>query len=127
MHNHRLDILMAVFNGGDYVAKQLDSIFEQTYQNWRLLVRDDGSSDGTVILLNQFINVHPDKIKLISTDNPNLGAFRNFSELISHSKADYIMFCDQDDVWLPRKIEISFQRMEELESSFGKDTPLLVH
>jgi glycosyltransferase involved in cell wall biosynthesis len=103
-NNPVLVILMATFNGESYVGSQIDSLLEQTYQNWHLIIRDDGSQDNTVGKLQHYRALHPDKITLIDDDNLNLGARSNFARLLTHAESDYIMLCDQDDIWLPQKV-----------------------
>ncbi|MCB8828915.1 glycosyltransferase, partial [Escherichia coli] len=84
------------------------SIQKQTMQNWRLLVRDDGSTDNTIDILESFALT--DKRILFLKDNKgNLGVVRSFEQLLYYSTANYIMFVDQDDVWLPNKIEHTLQ------------------
>jgi glycosyltransferase involved in cell wall biosynthesis len=122
-----IDILLATYNGERFLAAQLDSVIGQTYGDWRLLARDDGSTDGSVDMLRAFAGDHPGKIVLIEDGDKGLGASGNFERLMGHSKADYVMFCDQDDVWLPDKIDRLFQAMRELEARHGMDVPLLVH
>lgn len=112
---------------GFKLLQYMDSIIGQTYGNWRLLARDDGSTDGTVDILRAYAGDHPGKILLIEDGDKGLGASGNFERLMRHSKADYIMFCDQDDVWLPDKIGRLFDAMREFENQHGTDIPLLVH
>ena len=121
-----VDILLATFNGERLISEQIDSILNQTYTNWNLIIRDDGSTDNTIMIIKDYINKHPHKIKLIEDEKRNLGSSKNFSELLNYSKSEYIMFCDQDDVWLPDKIRLSLEKIVELENAFGREKPLLV-
>ncbi len=121
-----IDILMAVYNNAEYVVVQLQSLMEQTYPHFRIIVRDDCSSDHSVKLIEEVSQRYPEKIHLIK-GKENLGARGNFSVLINEAKADYIMFCDADDVWLPTKIEESLALMQKNEAVYGKNIPLLVH
>jgi glycosyltransferase involved in cell wall biosynthesis len=123
----QIEILLATYNGGKYLEEQIHSILNQTYQNWNLLIRDDGSKDNTVEIVQKYVNLYPDKIKLIMDGEKNLGPCGNFSRLLSHATANYIMFCDQDDVWKEDKVQISLENMINLENTAGRDTPLLVH
>lgn len=122
-----LAILLATYNGAAYLPEQLDSLFFQTSREWSLLVRDDCSTDATLSLLVAYQENHPDTITIIPNEGARLGPCSNFGILLGHADAPYIMFCDQDDVWLPDKIELTLRRMKELEERFGGDTPLLVH
>ncbi|MBR5971577.1 MAG: glycosyltransferase family 2 protein [Paludibacteraceae bacterium] len=107
-------ILLSTYNGEKYLACQIDSILAQTDSDWTLLIRDDGSSDGTCNIINQYVQSHPDKIKQIDS-NKNVGVVRSFERLLQECDTDYIFFCDQDDFWLPNKIETSKRKMMDLE------------
>lgn len=110
-----IDILMACYNGADYIGKQIDSILNQTYQDFLLWIRDDGSTDATPGILEGYENKYPEKIHVIKDQKGNLGVRLNFNELFSYSKQDYCMFCDQDDIWLPEKVEKTLKKMREIE------------
>lgn len=121
-----IDILLSTYNGKKYLATQLDSILNQTYQQWNLIIRDDGSSDSTRSILNQYLTKYPDKITIIESSK-NIGVIKSFETLLNHSKSQYIMFCDQDDIWLPNKIELTYNTLRELESKHSTSTPIAVH
>ena len=99
-----VDILMATYNGGAFVGEQIESIRKQTDGNWRLLVHDDGSTDETVAIVKQYAAADA-RIKLVEDGVSGLGVAKNFIHLLKYSDAEYVMFCDQDDVWLPDKVE----------------------
>ena len=126
MHE-RVEILLAVYNGGRYLGAQIDSILGQSVGNWSLVARDDGSTDGSRDLLASYQRRHPDKIGIMPAAGGNAGTLGNFSTLLAHATAPYVMFCDQDDVWFPDKIRVSLAKMRELEASRGGEAPLLVH
>jgi glycosyltransferase involved in cell wall biosynthesis len=121
-----IDILMATYNGEKYLKRQMDSILSQTCQEWKLLVRDDGSVDGTLSIIEDYMSRYRGRIRLISDDKGRLGACLNFGELLKYSTAEYIMFSDQDDVWMPYKIEITLHTMQCSEKLYP-GIPLLVH
>ncbi|MHB9097316.1 MAG: glycosyltransferase family 2 protein [Syntrophales bacterium] len=125
--NGTIDILLATCNGAPYLPEQLDSLMAQTCRSWRLLVRDDGSSDGTLEILEHYRSRHPDVIMIIPSEGQNLGACGNFSRLLEQADAPYVMLCDQDDFWLPDKVETTLTAMQELERQHGAATPLLIH
>ena len=108
---------MATYNGERFLKEQIDSLFVQTFRDWHLYVHDDGSTDGTIKILNDYSERYPDKITLLNY-SPQGGPCMNFMSMLSCINADYYMFCDQDDVWLPEKIELSVKEMaiRELET-----------
>ena len=122
-----LDILMATYNGEGYIAEQLDSIINQSEKSWRLLVRDDCSSDSTVQILQKYQKKYPDKIILIPSTEPSGSAMNNFFILLDYAQGELIMFSDQDDVWKQDKIALTLEKIQEMEMKYGKDMPLLVH
>jgi glycosyltransferase involved in cell wall biosynthesis len=121
-----INILLATYNGEQYLKEQIDSLLSQTYQEFKILVRDDNSKDSTINIIQEYEKVYPVKIKLIQDDFGNLGSSKSFMKLLEYSDREYIMFCDQDDVWLPNKIELSLQKIKELENETKIDIPLLV-
>jgi glycosyltransferase involved in cell wall biosynthesis len=122
----RIDILLATYNGAAFLGEQLASLEAQTHRNWRLLARDDGSDDGTPEILEAFRARHPDRVVVVRDGEGNLGVVANFSRLMELSDAPYAAFCDQDDVWVADKLELSLAKMRELERQHGADVPLLV-
>jgi glycosyltransferase involved in cell wall biosynthesis len=123
----KVEILLATFNGEKYISELLDSILNQTYKNIKIAIHDDGSSDRTLEILRDYSKRYPEIINLIDDGISTGSAVRNFEFLLKNSSEDYIMFADQDDVWLPNKIELTLKKMLELEDKYGKDTPLLVY
>ncbi len=127
MNTPSVDILLATYNGSKYLGDLLDSIITQSFTNWNLLVRDDGSSDTTINIVQQYQKAHREKIHIVQTGDKSLGACQNFNKLLENSTADYVMFCDQDDVWLDNKIELTINEVHKLEKKHGKNTPILAH
>jgi rhamnosyltransferase len=121
-------ILLATYKGAKYIRRQLESILSQTHTCWKLFARDDSSPDSTLDILLEFAEKYPAKI-FVDQDKPgNLGAVGNFGYLLSKSlDAEYIMFCDQDDYWMPVKIEKTLQCMQHAQKTYGNKMPLLVH
>ncbi len=121
-----VEILMATYNGQSYIAQQIESIVTQRYPHWRLTVHDDGSNDGTPETLEIYRLRHPDRITILS-DTAKFGSAKdNFGYLMSKSDSDYVMFCDQDDVWLDTKVEDTLKAMRQAEQTYGASTPLAV-
>ncbi len=121
-----VDILLATYNGAAFLEAQLDSILAQTHENWRLVIRDDGSTDKTTEIIEAFRARHQEKVVILEDEAGNLGLVQNYSRLMEHADAGYIALCDQDDVWKPEKLELSLQKMGDMEAEHGADKPLLV-
>jgi glycosyltransferase involved in cell wall biosynthesis len=122
-----VDILLSTYNGGKYLKDFLNSLLDQTYRNWKLIVRDDGSIDDTVEILKNFAKSNPERVEIIIDNSRSLGPQKSFLSLLKFSKAEYIMFADQDDIWLPNKIEVTLKKMREVESKLGEEKPVLIH
>lgn len=120
-----LHILMSTYNGERYLAEQLDSILAQTYTDWCLFIRDDGSKDGTKAILDAYAAKDP-RITIVR-DTENVGACRSFERLLEQcGGADYYAFADQDDVWDADKLAICMQVIRAQEKAYpGK--PIVVH
>lgn len=115
-----VDILLATYNGEKYLTKQLKSLEEQTYKDWNLLVQDDCSKDETMKILKEFQNKYPEKVEIYCNEI-NKGHCKTFFSLLEKSKAKFIMFCDQDDIWYKNKIELALLKLK------NKRGPLLYH
>jgi len=111
----KVDILLSTFNGEQFLQQQLDSLVRQNYTNWNLIVRDDGSSDSTVAILESFMKEHDSKVHIIR-DGLHLDVAESFLKLLRLSKNPYILFCDQDDIWHPDKINTLLTLMLKTES-----------
>ena len=118
-------ILMTAYNGERFLRAQIDSILSQTYKNWMLFVQDDGSSDGTNVILAEYA-AKDARICLYKNEGPH-GAYLNFHSLVNKARNadafDYYMFADHDDVWLPCKIELFVRKMKE----YPSDVPTLLY
>ncbi len=107
----KINILMATYNGRRYVAKQVESILNQTYTDFRLIISDDGSTDSTVKILQEYEKKDP-RVE-IYCHQENTGVIGNFEFLIGKVRSELFMFADQDDVWKPDKIEKTLEKMEK--------------
>lgn len=116
-----VQILMSTYNGEKYIREQLNSILNQTYPEVKVLIRDDGSNDGTIAILEEYA-VKYANVEYYS--GKNLGVIQSFLCLLNDSddQAKYYAFADQDDVWLPEKIE---KAVEMLENNKEGSLPLL--
>ncbi len=120
-------ILLASYNGADYIAQQLDSILAQTCQDFMLYIGDDLSDDGTWEIVQSYAKRYPSHITACQNRAHSGGAKRNFFGMMQKYRDEYVMLCDQDDVWLPDKIEKTLEIMQKAERQYGKETPVLVH
>ncbi len=125
MQHKDVQILLATYNGGKFLTEQLDSLFAQTFGDFTILFRDDGSTDNTLAVMEEYRQKFPHKIQLITDDKANVGATQNFGLLLEQSIADYIFFCDQDDIWLKNKIALSLEKIQSLENG-NTDIPCMV-
>lgn len=119
-------IVCAVFNGAAYLAQFISSLRQQTVPNWLLWLRDDGSTDDSAAVMAQ-LAAEDERIRVLHSAAAKLGVVGSFNWLLQQvpAAARYIMFADQDDVWLPVKIEYSLSAMILGEESYHG--PLLVH
>lgn len=110
-------IMLATYNGEKYLEEQIESIINQTYKNWKLIISDDNSTDGTKEIINKYISLYPQKIKNITNfkEHSAKGNFINLFENVE--KSDYYMFCDQDDIWIENKVEKFITRIKQEKDS----------
>lgn len=105
-------ILMATYNGEKYLEQQFDSLLNQTYKNFCCYIHDDSSTDGTREVIDNYAEKYPDRIRVINGKKCG-GSKENFLFLLNKVEADYYFFCDQDDVWMPKKIEICLEELKK--------------
>jgi glycosyltransferase involved in cell wall biosynthesis len=106
-----VDIIMPAFNAAKYLTSALDSVASQTFQDWCIVLVDDGSTDETCDVLSPYIERLGDKFKYIRTCNAGPSAARNAA--IRNSSSEFLAFLDADDVWLPGRLAASLKRFEE--------------
>lgn len=109
----KVQVLMSTYNGEKYLSEQLDSIIHQEYPNISILIRDDGSSDQTVQILDDYIKRYSN---IRYYQGPNIGCWQSFMDLIvsSDKDADYLAFSDQDDVWKVDKISVAVSTLDKM-------------
>jgi glycosyltransferase involved in cell wall biosynthesis len=107
----RVSVVMCTYCGTKYLEKQLRSIAEQTLQPMELIVCDDASHDGTVALLERFHEEAPFPVHVV-VNSRNMGSTRNFDQALGRASGDYVALADQDDLWLPTKLEVMVRRLE---------------
>lgn len=107
-----VSVVMATYNGEKYLREQLDSIRKQTNKPDEVIIADDASTDSTVALVHNYIKEFQlsDNWKIF-VNNHNKGYAKNFIDLVSYASCEIVFFCDQDDIWMPDKIELMAQQM----------------
>ncbi len=120
MSDCKVAVLMGCYNGEKYIEQQLLSLKEQTFKKFKVYVRDDGSTDATLDIIKRFSGLD---ITILTDSYGNLGPARSFLTLLKNVDADFYFFSDQDDFWLPHKIEKSLDAIHSVEQSI----PILIH
>lgn len=127
-NNKTVAILMATYNGEKYIEEQIESILNQTYQNFVLFIRDDSSTDNTLQIIEKYVEKYPEKIVNVEDEKNAKGACNNFMYLLEHvyslNKYDMFMFSDQDDFWLEDKVEATIKEYSRVNN---KEQPILIH
>lgn len=121
-----IEILLATYNGEKYLKEQIESILKQSYENWRLLIFDDASVDGTCGIIKFYEEKNKGKIKCFRSIKNSKTAKYSFSKLLSFSKAEYVCLADHDDVWEKDKLKDCLEFIKKIEID-AKDAPILVH
>lgn len=120
----KIAVLLATYNGARYLEEQIQSLIRQTIKDICIYIHDDGSTDNTRNIIEAYVKKYPNKIFVLN-GNPTGGAKYNFFYLMKHVDADYLCFCDQDDVWKPHKIEVQLKNLLEIEGE-NRKKPCLV-
>jgi len=121
-------ILMTSYNGEKYIREQIESIVSQTFSDWYLYINDDGSTDSTVDIVNEYIMRFPNKIRLSYNESGKHGAKENFADLFQKvPKAEWYVLCDQDDIWLNDRLEKMFLKAEAEEGYNNNSVPVIVY
>lgn len=110
-----IDILMATYNGGAFLAQQLRSLQNQTFKNWELWIHDDGSTDDTLDIIKEFSAIDS-RIHWIRDEISYKNPAYNFLSLLPYSQAPFCIFCDQDDIWLENKLSILYEAIRKTDS-----------
>ncbi len=132
----KIAVLLSTYNGEKFLGEQLESLLAQSNKNFILVVRDDGSTDRTVSILESYARDHSERIRLLPHDGKNKGASGGFAFLVDYVlknkeslalQSAYMMFCDQDDTWYPQKIEKQLALMMATEADNDSSLPIIVH
>ena len=126
MKSERIEILMAAYNGAPYIGEQIDSILQQTDTNWHLTISDDGSTDGTDAIIDEYTRQYSYSVQRVCSGQRFGGAKAHFFWMTQQCEAEYIAYCDDDDTWKADKLEKLRNAMQDAESRLGSNTPILV-
>jgi len=121
----KVQILLATYNSQEFLKQLFDSLKAQTFQQWELLIKDDGSIDQTLEIIREY-QFTDKRFKYLGSKSEANGAALNFMNLLNEAEADYFFFCDHDDVWLPDKIKKTLELLHSL-SENNPDLPVIVH
>ena len=108
----KVDVIIPAYNAAKYLPTAIESVMTQTFEDWRILLVDDGSTDDTAEVISPFLERLGPKLKYIKQNNKGLPAARNTA--IRNSSAEFLALLDADDVWLPLRL------MESLKSFEGR-------
>jgi glycosyltransferase involved in cell wall biosynthesis len=103
-----ISVVIPVYNGEKTIQQTINSVLNQTFKDWELIIIDDGSQDSTVKIIRE---IEDSRIRIFSYDNGGLALSRNRG--IDHAEGEYITFLDADDLWTPDKLEAQFQALQE--------------
>ena len=123
----RVEVLLATFNGADHLPALLASLEAQTWPDWQLLVRDDLSEDNTLAIVSEWGDRNPGRLRVLASLGERLGPCGNFSRLLETTSAQYVAWCDQDDVWIQDRLALSIEAMLQAEAENPTGHPILVH
>jgi glycosyltransferase involved in cell wall biosynthesis len=129
MARNEVVIVLSAYNGARHIEEQIGSIQRQRLRDWVLLVRDDGSSDGTPALVGALAR-EDSRIRLVPSSGKNLGAVASFGALLAEAATldpRWVFLADQDDVWVEEKLDRQLDAMVRAEERLGPEVPILVH
>lgn len=104
-----ISVCMATFNGGKFIREQLESILSQLPPDAEIIIADDGSTDDTLLVVD---SLNESRIRVLPAER-HLGVIYNFERALRASKGEIVFLADQDDVWLPGKVEMCLAALNE--------------
>jgi glycosyltransferase involved in cell wall biosynthesis len=122
----RIDIAMPCYNVAPWLDDGIESLLAQEGGDWRLVARDDASTDQTAALLAGWAHRLGPRMLLLEGDEVNLGAVGNFNAVLGATESRWVMTADPDDIWLPGRLARTLAALTEAEARFGADMPLAV-
>jgi len=102
--NSKVSVLICTYNCENYIGNTLNSVLDQTYKNFKILICENNFQDNTKKILNKILKKHPNKIK-VYYQSKNLGAYGGLNYLLNKTKSKYIAIQDHDDLWYPNKLK----------------------
>jgi glycosyltransferase involved in cell wall biosynthesis len=120
--SNNCSVLLSTYNGDKYLSEQLDSLVNQTYSKFKIVIRDDGSEDCTLQIIKNYQNSYPEKIILLNDEFGNIGVINSYNILMKNVVAQYYLFADQDDIWEHDKIE----KLLNQSKKYNNDDPCLI-
>ena len=122
MNSEKVAILLSTFNGEKYLQEQITSILDQSHHDFILYIRDDGSTDLTIEILEEY-SKETEKIVLLRDSSGNIGVAKSYQRLMKFANSDYYLFADQDDLWEKGKVETL---LKTADNSDNKNKPYLL-
>lgn len=117
--NDLVSIIVPVYNVKKYIVATIESVLAQTYTNWELLLIEDGSTDGTKELIEQYLQEHPDNRICFHIIEENIGAAAARNYGMDISKGRFVTYLDSDDLWMPDKLQKQVAFMMEKQAAFS--------
>jgi len=117
-----VSVVMCTYNGARFLREQMDSVLAQTYPLKEIIVQDDGSTDATMSILNDYAQLDA-RVKVYRHEGEQHGINANFLSAMRRAEGDYIAICDQDDVWEPYKIALQIEHIGDCLLCGGRSDP----
>lgn len=121
-----VELLLATHNSAAFLRPLLESLVRQSFADFQLVVSDDCSTDETVAVLQEFAGRFQHPVQITLRDKASGSAKANFAGLLQDSRAEFVFFCDADDVWHPDKLETFLRRALAMQAEIGPDVPLFL-
>lgn len=123
MTQPKISVIVAVYNAGKYLTPAIQSVLNQTYGDFELLILDNGSKDGS---LDKLYNICDPRIKIFPLEK-NLGAYGGLNFLLDHCEGEYVAIQDHDDIWHPKKLSIQLNFLESHPEMVGCGTGMTMY
>lgn len=121
----KISIVMCTYNGETYLREQIDSLLIQTQPFYELIIQDDCSTDNTCHIIEEYRHAHPNRNIRLYINTERKGYNRNFLTAFQRAEGDYIAICDQDDVWMPHKLETMTMNMDGSPLAFSNSMMIM--